>query len=77
MADVKVCDRCGKRLAEERMTFSLKPVNTRFILSATLFKPNAYWATDRTVNTTHDLCIDCATKLSDWMQSVETEETAK
>ena len=73
MADVKVCDRCGKRLTEERMIFNLKPVNARFILNTTLFKPNEYWSTDRVVTKEHDLCMDCVKKLSNWMQSGETE----
>ena len=78
MADVKVCDRCGKRLGEERMEFNLKPVTTIYKLSAVLFKKpnNRYWTNEPdSVKTEHDLCIVCATKLSDWMQSGEMEET--
>ena len=74
MADVKVCDRCGKRLSEERMEFNLKPVTIRYKLSAVLFKksPSVWYGEDK-VETQHDLCVDCANKLSDWMQSGETE----
>lgn len=77
MADVKVCDRCGKRLTEERMEFNLKPVTVRYKLSAVLFKKSrySYYGEDK-VETQHDLCVECAGKLSDWMQSVETEGTA-
>ena len=75
MADVKICDRCGKRLGEEKMQFNLKPVTQRFILSATLFKKPRYsW--DRLpdmINTTHDLCIDCATDLAEWMERGPTQ----
>ncbi len=75
MADVKICDRCGKKLTEERMSFNLKPANKGFILNATLFKKPRYnW--DRLpdmINTNHDLCIDCATKLAEWMENGETE----
>ncbi len=73
MADVKVCDRCGKRLADERMTFNVKPVNKSFKLRTTLFKPNEYWSTDRLIYKEHDLCMDCVKKLSDWMQSADME----
>lgn len=69
MADVKVCDRCGKRLTDERMSFNLKPVSKRFILNATLFKrpyPNA-WKPEA-IKTEHDLCMDCATDLAEWME---------
>ena len=79
MADVKVCDRCGKRLDEERMTFAVKPANTRFVLSATLFKKPQYsW--DRLpdmVKTEHDLCIDCATDLAEWMERGPTQGCTK
>lgn len=70
MADVKVCDRCGKRLTDERMSFNLKPVTTRFILNATLFKKPRYsWEKiPGIINTEHDLCIDCATDLAEWME---------
>ena len=76
MADVKVCDRCGKRLTDERSTFNVKPITTRFVLSATLFKKPRYgWEkTLDIVNTQHDLCMDCTVKLSDWMQSKTTED---
>lgn len=74
MADVKVCDRCGKRLTEERMEFNLKPVIMRYKLSAVLFKKRSLrWYDDEKVETQHDLCVECAGKLSDWMQSGETE----
>ena len=77
MADVKVCDRCGKRLTEERMEFNLKPVTVRYKLSAVLFKKRSLcWYDDEKVETQHDLCVECAGKLSDWMQSCSEEKTA-
>lgn len=74
MADVKVCDRCGKRLTDERMVFNVKPVTTRYILNATLFKRKEYYYAGNKVEaikTDHDLCIDCATKLAEWMECKE------
>lgn len=77
MADVKVCDRCGKRLTDERMKFSVKPVTTRYVMKATLFKRSGYrlYGGPDLVNTEHDLCINCATKLAEWMENGETEKT--
>ena len=70
MADVKICDRCGKRLTDERMTFTLKPVlPTRFTLFANLYKKERYsWEGPKVVNTTHDLCVDCTGELSAWLE---------
>ena len=77
MADVKICDRCGKKLTEERSTFSVKPITSRCVLSVILFKPKAWYAGDRRANTTHDLCIDCTTKLAEWMEYGETESNTE
>lgn len=68
MADVKVCDRCGKRLTDERSIFNLKP--NRYTLSVTLFKrPRSFYQTSPDIiNTTHDLCIECTTKLAEWLE---------
>lgn len=76
MADVKICDRCGKRLTDERMTFSLMPVPpTRFTLFAKLYKKGYYsWDLPKPVDTTHDLCVECTTKLSEWMEGESKEE---
>ena len=73
MADVKICDRCGKRLDEDRMTFSLNPEPKRFVLSAILFKISRHsWSClPDMVTTNHDLCIDCVTKLAEWMENKE------
>ena len=79
MADVKVCDRCGKRLDDERSTFNVKRVGPRFILSAILFKKKEYYYAQpqiEMVNTQHDLCMECTMELSDWMQSKTTEDNA-
>ena len=79
MADIKVCDRCGKKLTDEKTSFTLKPVRpSRYILSAALFKPAKktwYSPVDEIVNTEHDLCPECTLALSDWMQSLSKEET--
>ena len=68
MADVKVCDRCGKRLIDERSIFNLKP--NRYTLSVTLFKkPKSYYSSlPDIVKTDHDLCIECTTKLAKWLE---------
>ena len=67
MADVKVCDRCGKRLTDNRSVFNVKP--NRYTLAVTLFKKAAYsWSSPNVVMTTHDLCIDCTNELSKWLE---------
>lgn len=72
MADVKVCDRCGKRLTEDRSIFSLTP--NRYTLNVTLFKQSrSYSGIPSVKNTAHDLCIDCTGKLAEWMECVDTE----
>ena len=72
MADVKICDRCGKKLTDERSVFNLKP--NRFTLNVTLFKKAGYYTkTLDAVKTQHDLCIECTTKLAEWMENGETE----
>ena len=82
MADIKVCDRCGKKLTDERTSFTVKPAQSdrvktsRYILSAKLFKPHRNpWYDPEIVNTEHDLCPECTIELSDWMQSKSKEET--
>lgn len=66
MADIKVCDRCGKKLADERSKFKVVPV--RYTLKVTLFKKPNYWRDENIVETEHDLCMDCTLDLSDWLK---------
>lgn len=68
MADVKVCDRCGVRLTDERSMFNLKP--NGYALNVTLFKkPKNYFSKlPDIINTNHDLCIECTTKLAEWLE---------
>ena len=68
MADVKVCDRCGKRLTDERSIFNVKP--NRYTLSVTLFKKPRYYFSSipDIIKTDHDLCIDCTNALAAWLE---------
>ena len=68
MSNIKVCDRCGKRLVDEMSIFSLKP--SRYTLTMTLFKKctRYYSSTLEQIETTHDLCVDCTSKLSEWLE---------
>ena len=67
MADVKICDRCGKKLTDERGLFNLKP--NRYTLRMALFKrPDSWYSKPDCIRTEHDLCIDCTTKLAEWME---------
>lgn len=69
MADIKVCDRCGKKLTDERSIFNVKP--NRYTLSVTLFKKpkQYYWdVSPDLVTTTHDLCVECTCELSKWLE---------
>ena len=67
MANVKVCDRCGKRLTDERSTFWVKP--NRYTLTVALFKkPRYYSSIPDLVKTEHDLCVDCTSKLAEWLE---------
>lgn len=81
MADIKVCDRCGKKLTDERTSFTLKPVPpSRYILSAKVFKrvQSCWWNDNsgtKTVNTEHDLCPECTLELSKWLEHESKEET--
>lgn len=77
MADIKVCDRCGKKLTDERTSFTLKPVQpSRYILSAWLFKPRrSSWHDPQIVKTEHDLCPDCTLALSKWLENESKEES--
>ena len=73
MADVKICDRCGKRLGEERAMISFTPIVNRCILNVSLIKKSRYWGHDNITNTAHDLCMGCTKKLAEWLEYGETE----
>ena len=69
MADVKICDRCGKRLDDNRSTFRLTPEPAkRYILKVKLFRGKDGWGIPKSVETSHDLCIDCTGKLAEWLE---------
>lgn len=72
MADVKICDRCGKQLDTERATTWFTPVVNRCIFNVSLFKGRR-WGYDDITETKHDLCVDCTKKLADWLECGETE----
>lgn len=74
MADVKICDRCGKQLDTERATTWFTPVVNRCILNVSLFKKPRYFGHENIIDTrTTDLCIDCTKKLAEWLERGETE----
>jgi hypothetical protein len=73
MADVKICDRCGKRLGEERAVISFMPVTSRCVLNVSLIKKPRAWGYDNITNTSHDLCINCTKKLAECLEYGETE----
>lgn len=78
MADIKVCDRCGKKLdPDKRTSFTVKPATNanRYILSAVFRNGRDYWDKLKISETEHDLCPECTIELSDWMQSKSKEET--
>ena len=75
MADIKVCDRCGKKLTDERTEINVKAADKqdkprRYILTALLHKKRtSVWCEPDVVKTEHDLCMDCTLELSEWMTS--------
>ena len=78
MADIKVCDRCGKKLTDERTHFSLRPIYpNRYILDALLYKPMRYSYNGglELVKTAHDLCPECTLALSKWLENESKEES--
>lgn len=79
MADIKVCDRCGKKLdADKRTSFTVKPATNanRYILSAMFFNGRNYFGDLKISKTEHDLCPECTLELSKWLEHESKEETA-
>lgn len=65
MADVKICDRCGKTIAAtnvQRIGFG----TWRY----SLFNPDV----SKKTHSDWDLCVDCGEKLSKFLKGVELED---
>ena len=72
MADVKICDRCGRRLDEDRASVRISAVNKpRFVMTVSLFKKENKHDIRRLypITTTHDLCVDCTTDLAEFLEN--------
>lgn len=69
MADVKICDRCGKKLSEKHSILNIKPV--RYIFGVAVFKDTCFGK--RVIeNNSFDFCENCT---KDFVGFLEREGT--
>ncbi len=74
MADVKICDRCGKKLNQRQTFLNIKPV--RYVLGEEVFNVCLGWM-GRISNSSFDLCDDCTVKLNEFLTGGDVEATEK
>lgn len=64
MADVKICDRCGKELTNTQTLINIRPV--RYILDEQVFECCLGWIGRRS-KSSFDLCVDCEKRLREFL----------
>jgi hypothetical protein len=72
MANVKVCDRCGKKLIDKQSLLSLKAV--RYRLGVEVLEKMRYYDTMRRIDYSElDFCEECTNKLVDFIDGKPVE----
>ena len=65
MADIKICDKCGKKLTYKKHLLFLKPSVRK--LNVRLFSSDPWNIIDSGKARSFDLCDDCANELSEFL----------
>lgn len=65
MADIKICDKCGKRLGYRKNLLFLKPSVRK--LTVQLYKSDPWNIIDSGKSRMFELCDDCANELSEFL----------